>query len=70
MTPILKDLKKKLGKEVKIIKIDIDKNRSLTSKYQVQGVPTLMIFKEGELKWRNSGIHSVTQLEGLIQEYA
>jgi len=70
MSPILVDLKKKLGEEVKIIKIDIDKNRSLTSKYQVQGVPTLMLFKEGELKWRKSGVHTASQLENMIVEYA
>ena len=66
MTPILKDLKVKMGEEVKIIKIDIDKNRSLSAKYQVQGVPTFMIFKNGELKWRNSGMHTAAQLEGVI----
>lgn len=70
MTPILADLKTKMGEDVKIIKIDIDKNRALSSKYQVQGVPTLMIFKSGELKWRNSGVHTATQLEGLIGEHA
>ncbi len=70
MTPILEDLKKKMGKQIKIIKVDIEKNRSLTAKYQVQGVPTLMIFNEGELRWRKSGVHTATQLEKIILEHA
>lgn len=70
MAPILSDLKSKVGDTAKIIKIDIDKNRDLATKFQVRGVPTLMIFKEGELKWRNSGIHSVAQLDELIKSYA
>ncbi len=70
MTPILNDLKSKVGDTAKIIKIDIDKNRNLATRYQVKGVPTLMIFQQGELKWRNSGIHSAAQLDELIKSYA
>ena len=56
MMPILDQVKKLLGERAKIIKIDVDKNQELASKYQVRGVPTLMVFKDGALKWRQSGV--------------
>ena len=54
-----------MGDSVKLIKIDVDKNTEIASKYQIRGVPTLMIFKKGKLMWRQSG---VTPLEGLRAE--
>lgn len=65
VAPILKSLKEEMGDAVKLIKIDVDKNPEIASKYQIRGVPTLMIFKEGKLMWRQSG---VTPLEGLKME--
>lgn len=62
MPPILKDVKSRLKDEVKIVKIDIDKNPKLASIYQVQSVPTLMIFKEGEIVWRQSGARPASEL--------
>lgn len=65
MPPILKEVKDQLGDAVAIIKIDVDKNQQLAAKYQVRGVPTLMIFKEGKQLWRQSGVlqaHELTQL--------
>ena len=56
MSPILKQVKDSLGDNVAIIKIDVDKNQSLAAKYQVRGVPTLMLFKEGKQVWRQSGV--------------
>lgn len=56
MPPILEQVKDELGDKVKIIKIDVDKNQSLAAKYQVRGVPTLMIFKEGKQVWKQSGV--------------
>lgn len=56
VAPILKAVKDEMGDAVKLIKIDVDKNQEIASKYQIMGVPTLMIFKDGELKWRQSGV--------------
>jgi len=56
MSPILKQVKDTLGDRVSIIKIDVDKNQSLAAKYQVRGVPTLMLFNEGKQVWRQSGV--------------
>lgn len=64
LAPILKAVKEELGEDVKIIKIDVDKNQQLAAQYQVRGVPTMLIFKNGEQKWRQSG---VLQKDDLIQ---
>lgn len=69
MHPILESLHDKMGDKVKIIKIDIDKNQALSTSLNVRSVPTLMIFNNGELKWRASGVHSAADLERLIKEH-
>ncbi|PTX44940.1 thioredoxin [Christiangramia gaetbulicola] len=56
LAPILKEVKSELGEKVKIVKINVDKNQSLAAKYQVRGVPTMMIFKDGKQLWRESGV--------------
>jgi len=66
--PILKDVKSKLGDNVKIIKIDIDKNQALAARYQVQSVPTLMIFKNNEIVWRQSGARPAHELVKKLTE--
>jgi thioredoxin 1 len=69
MPPILKQLKTNMGDQVTIIKIDIDKNPAAASAYKIQSVPTLMIFKKGETKWRQSGVVQAGQLQQIITQY-
>ena len=68
MAPILDDLKKRVGDEVAIIKIDIDKNPRAAAAYNVRSVPTLMVFNKGEIKWRQSGVFPANELERIIQQ--
>lgn len=67
VTPILSEVKQKLGDQVSIVKIDVDKNPQIARKYQIQSVPTLIIFKKGLLKWRKSGVVPARELEKLIK---
>ncbi len=69
LAPVLSDLKKELGDSVKIVKIDIDKNQVLASKQQVQGVPTLVLYKNGTQVWRQSGVLPKHELIKLIQSH-
>lgn len=66
MTPILEDLKKRVGNTASIIKIDVDKSPQAAAAYQVQGVPTLILFKNGKILWRQSGVVQAKDLEQLI----
>jgi thioredoxin 1 len=70
MSPILQDLKSKIGDTASIIKIDVDKNPEISAQYGIQSVPTLMIFKEGKLKWRQSGVVSANDLQAIINKEA
>ena len=68
-TPILKETKDKLGDQVRIIKIDVDKNPLVAQQFQVQGVPTIILFKKGEIKWRRSGVVPANTLIQLVQQH-
>lgn len=69
MPPILKEVREKLGDSVRILKIDVDKNSELSAKLQIQGVPTLAIFKDGKMLWRQSGVIPAHKLVPLIKNY-
>ncbi|SRR5690554_415630 len=69
LAPILEEVKSDLGEKVKIIKIDVDKNQALASDFGVRGVPTLILFKEGEQVWRQSGLMSKRDLSEVIESY-
>ena len=66
MPPILKELKDKVGDDVTILKLDIDKNPAVASAYQIQSVPTLVIFRDGQVKWRQSGVIRADQLKQVL----
>jgi len=65
-SPILKQVAEELGERVKVIKIDVDQNPTIASRYQIQSVPTLMIFKNGEIKHKQAGVHSKAQLMNIL----
>jgi thioredoxin 1 len=69
MKPILEKLHQQMGDNVRIIKIDIDKSPAAANTYQVQSVPTLILFKNGKLLWRQSGVVQAYQLEKIIQQH-
>ena len=69
LAPILSEVKKELGDAVKIVKIDVDKNQPIAAKYQVQGVPTMLLFKNGKQLWRQSGVLQKNQLIDIIKQY-
>ena len=66
MHPVLEQLKASEGENLRIIKLDVDKNEALASAYRIQSVPTLMLFRNGELLWRQSGAMSLADLKALL----
>lgn len=69
MHPVLRDVAAALGDKAKVIKIDVDKNKDLAEALRIKGLPTLMIYKDGEMKWRQSGEQDANTLIGLVNEY-
>jgi thioredoxin 1 len=67
MPPILKELKDALKDDLRIIKLDIDKNPQIARAYQIQSVPTLMLFHKGQVRWRQSGVIPARQLQQILQ---
>ena len=68
LAPILKEVKDSLGDRISILKIDVDKNQELASKYQVRGVPTMVLYQNGKQLWRQSGVLSKDQILKTILE--
>lgn len=69
MSPIIADVKAKIGDKATIIKIDADQNRELRLQYGIRSIPTLMIFKEGQLLWRDVGVHQSDELVALLERF-
>lgn len=70
MHPVLEQLKAELGSGIRIIKIDVDKNAELSNAYRIQSVPTLMLFRSGQVLWRQSGAMRLTDLKNIIKEHS
>jgi len=69
MAPILAQVKSTIGDKVIIIKVDVDKNPGAAGMYQIQGVPTLILFQNGVIKWRQSGVVPAEQLTSILSKY-
>ena len=70
MVPVLKEVKQQLKDSIKIIKVDVEKNQSVATTYQVKGVPTLILFKDGKQVWRQSGVLQASQLIEIINTHS
>ena len=69
LAPILAEVKEDLGDQIRIVKIDVDKNPKIAGKYRVRGVPTMLLFKDGEQVWRQSGVIQKKELIGIINSH-
>lgn len=69
MKPILHELKGMTGDHATIIKIDVDKSPGIAAQYQIQSVPTLMVFQKGKVLWRQSGVAQAAQLYQILSQY-
>ena len=70
MEPVLEKLKHEMGSEVRILKIDVDKNADIADKFKIRGVPTFILFKAGEIEWRTSGVMDLPTLKTKIRAAA
>ena len=69
MAPILKETKDAFGEKITIIKVDVDRNRETAQHYSIQGIPTLILFQNGQIKWRESGVIPANDLKKLLSNY-
>lgn len=69
MPAILKQVKSELNESIKIIKVDVDRNPNIASKYQIRSIPTLMLFKDGELKWSGTGVRPAGEVKSIVEQY-
>lgn len=69
MTPIIEDLKHRVGEEAHVLKVDVDRNPQAAQALGIQGVPTLIIFKQGKVVWRRSGVVGADELERILRQH-
>ena len=69
LSPIIKSVKSEMGDSLKVVKVDVDKNQGLASKLGIRGVPTLMLYKSGQLLWRQSGVLQKDQLVQILNQH-
>lgn len=70
MKPVLEELRQLMGDEIRILKLDVDRNPAVAQSFQISGVPTLILFKNGQTLWRQSGVMAAHQLATLIRQHA
>ena len=70
MHPVREQLKQELGDSIRIVKLDVDKNDALAAAYRIQSVPTLMLFRSGQVVWRQSGAMRLNDLKAIINQYS
>ena len=70
MHTVLEQLKQDMGDSIRIVKLDVDKNEALASAYRIQSVPTLMLFRSGQVLWRQSGALRLNDLKAIIKQYS
>ena len=69
MHPVLEQVKEALGDKVRVIKVDVDKHGLTAAQYGIQGVPTLMLFRKGEMLWRQSGLMARADLLAAVNPF-
>ena len=69
MAPVLKEFKQRHANQITILKIDVDRNQSVAAKYQISGIPTLILFQKGKILWRKSGALPIHVLEAELKKY-
>lgn len=69
MKPILEELKRMKGESIRVAKVDVDKHQELANQYKIQSIPTLMLFKEGNMLWRHSGVMQAKELKEIIEKF-
>lgn len=70
MHPVLEQLKEEMGDSIRILKLDVDENEDFSMQYNIQSVPTLMLFKSGEVVWRQSGAQTLNELKSIIAQHS
>lgn len=68
MKPVLEELRNRMGDQIRILKVDVDRNQALAGSLNISGVPTLVLYKNGNILWRQSGVVQANQLENIVRQ--